>query len=483
MPSARRDPVAATTGAVAALLALLLSVVAARGLERLAHGERLLGLILVALSGVARAALSLVEGLLAERWGARARDEGRARLRDDLSRPHDGARPDLVAAVDAAALSPALDLIEARGRVGLVGLAIVAWAGGWLDVAVVAALMAGAVPLYRRAGRRTLDREAEYRRRRDRLEERQLAVLTQAGALRGLGAVEYGAEEIAALSNSEHTLARRALAAAMGSALVTEFLAGVSVGLVAMIEGFALLGGRTSLLRALVAVLGTAEVVSGLRRAGVTFHQREIATRGRERLEGIGASGEGGALSAGATLRARALRTAHSDSPVDLDLTGRERVLVTGPSGSGKSTLLETLVGWRIPESGLLERQGRLAFVSPASRLLAAPLAENLLAEGRREEARATLESLGLTGPRFADLDAPLGADGHGLSEGERVRVLVARGLLGGARLILLDDVAGLLDPASRAALAGVLVSFPGPVVEACAGPPLLDAPTQVVQL
>ena len=93
--------------------------------------------------------------------------------------------------------------------------------------------------------------------------------------LRALGAVAYGADEIGAHQRSEHVLALRAIRVALGSSLVTEFLSGVSVGLVAMVVGFALLDGHVSLVRALIAVLVTAEVFAAVRRVGVAFHQRE----------------------------------------------------------------------------------------------------------------------------------------------------------------------------------------------------------------
>ena len=102
--------------------------------------------------------------------------------------------------------------------------------------------------------------------------------------LRALGAVELGANEIAAISDSEHAMAIRAIRVALESSLVTEFLSGVSIGLVAMVVGFALLGGRVSLEHALIAVLVTGEIFTHVRRYGVEFHRREDAERSRELL-------------------------------------------------------------------------------------------------------------------------------------------------------------------------------------------------------
>jgi ATP-binding cassette, subfamily C, bacterial CydD len=100
--------------------------------------------------------------------------------------------------------------------------------------------------------------------------------------------VEYGANEIAAISDSEHAIAMRAIRVALESSLVTEFLSGVSIGLVAMVVGFALLGGRITLEHALIAVLVTSEIFTHVRRYGVEFHRREDSERS---LATVGLSG------------------------------------------------------------------------------------------------------------------------------------------------------------------------------------------------
>ena len=157
--------------------------------------------------------------------------------------------------------------------------------GAGLPLVITVALLALAVPLYQRAGRRSEAMAKDYQDRRAMLEARQLEVLQHAPELRALGAVDYGANEIAAISDSEHTLAMRAIRVALESSLVTEFLSGVSIGLVAMVVGFGLLGGRISLVRALVAVLVTSELFVQVRRYGVEFHRRDDAQHALETLE------------------------------------------------------------------------------------------------------------------------------------------------------------------------------------------------------
>ena len=92
---------------------------------------------------------------------------------------------------------------------------------------------------------------------------------------------------------------------------------------------------------------------------------------------------------------------------------------MSGPSGSGKTTLLATLVGWRAARAGDVACGARrVGMVSAESALLSATLRENLTL-GRDVDpsrVRRLLEELGLDGPRFADLEVTLLADGRGLS-------------------------------------------------------------------
>ncbi|HET8990120.1 MAG TPA: ATP-binding cassette domain-containing protein [Acidimicrobiales bacterium] len=479
---------AATVGALGALLALALSAAMALGLARVAHGHTG-GLLVVAVALVARIALALALAAFDDTSAARARALARRALSAHLLAPHranaEGAG-DLLVSVEDAAQGASLERLRAAAAASVLGLVVVGYYAGWLALAITVALLGAAGPLYRRAGARAEAAQVAVRERRARLEARQLEVLRHVPELRGVGALDYGARELGALSEREHEVALSAIRVALESSAVTEFLSGVSVGLVAMVVGFALLGGRLSLGAALVAVLVTGELYVQVRRYGVEFHRRENATTALARLGGL--AGPTRADPAGdAVVVARALVTEARPDPVDLELTTGGTLLLTGPSGSGKTTLLETLVGWRRPVAGALERgPGPVAVVTPSTALLAVSLRENLTL-GRTvddHEVRALLGALALTGERFEDLDTPLDADGRGLSTGERVRVVLARGLLAGAHLVVLDDVGAVLDDDARAAVRAVLSRAGGPaVLEATSGVAVLtEAPRRALE-
>jgi ATP-binding cassette subfamily B protein len=155
-------------------------------------------------------------------------------------------------------------------------------------------------------------------------------------------------------------------------------------------------------------------------------------------------------------------------------ISNGDRIHLSGSSGSGKSTLVSLLTGLRTPTSGILMLEGldRATLGADAwrRRVVAAPqfhenhlfnesLAFNLLMgrrwPGRREDlelAEAVCRRLGL-GDLLDRMPGGLfqlvGETGWQLSHGERSRVFMARALLQGADLVLLDESFAELDPDS----------------------------------
>ncbi|MDQ0732520.1 thiol reductant ABC exporter subunit CydD [Arthrobacter sp. B1I2] len=138
---------------------------------------------------------------------------------------------------------------------------------------------------------------------------------------------------------------------------------------------------------------------------------------------------------------------------------------VTGPSGSGKSTLLSVLLGFLPPVAGQARVTGRAAWCPQEAHLFDSTIRGNLLlgrpsGNGARaladDEVEAVLAAVGLTGlvRRLpAGLDTRIGPGGAFLSGGERQRLAVARTLLTGAEVILLDEPTAHLDAESAAAM------------------------------
>lgn len=154
-----------------------------------------------------------------------------------------------------------------------------------------------------------------------------------------------------------------------------------------------------------------------------------------------------------------------------LEVRREHRLLVSGRSGEGKSTLASIVSGLRRPTAGVVLLHGYdhdvltdedfPALIAGApqfheNHIFSDTLAFNLLihkwpATPREiDEARSLCVELGL-GPLLArmpaEMEQPVGDDGWQLSHGERSRVFVARALLQGADVVVLDEAFGALDP------------------------------------
>jgi ATP-binding cassette subfamily B protein len=149
-----------------------------------------------------------------------------------------------------------------------------------------------------------------------------------------------------------------------------------------------------------------------------------------------------------------------------------DRLLLEGPSGGGKSTLAALLAGCRLPDAGLLLLGGldreTLGAEGWRRRVVLAPqFHENYVFMGTfafnalmgrgwpprqvdLEEADRICRALDL-GPLLdrmpAGLQQQVGETGWQLSHGEKSRLYIARALLQGANLIILDESFAALDP------------------------------------
>ena len=137
---------------------------------------------------------------------------------------------------------------------------------------------------------------------------------------------------------------------------------------------------------------------------------------------------------------------------------------ITGTSGSGKSTLLAVVLGFLPAARGQIVLSGRAAWCPQEAHLFDSTIRGNLLLglpEGQRGGAaepqlQDALAAVGL-GPLVSrlehGLDTRIGPGGAFLSGGERQRLAVARTLLTGAEVILLDEPTAHLDAESGRAM------------------------------
>ncbi|WP_436803148.1 ATP-binding cassette domain-containing protein [Sphingomonas sp. DT-51] len=151
---------------------------------------------------------------------------------------------------------------------------------------------------------------------------------------------------------------------------------------------------------------------------------------------------------------------------VSLAIAPGSFVALVGASGSGKSTLLKAINRLVVPGAGRVTLDGADVADEPAYRLrrrvgyvfqevglfphlsVAENVALPLRVAGRRDPERvaAMLDLVDLPGALTGRMPAEL-------SGGQRQRVGVARALVTGPRLLLMDEPFGALDPVTREAL------------------------------
>lgn len=195
-------------------------------------------------------------------------------------------------------------------------------------------------------------------------------------------------------------------------------------------------------------------------------------------------------MTTGNSLRVEGLAFAYGEREIlrgiELNVAEGEFVALLGPSGSGKSTLLALLLRFADPDSGryLLEPgaaasstttidarcipphslRARVAWCPQDGHLFDSTLRANLTIARKRDdrptdaELTDALSRVGLAPLLTAlpdGLDTRIGPAGERLSGGQRQRVAVARTLLAGGDVVLIDEPTAHLDEqASRALIA-----------------------------
>ena len=306
--------------------------------------------------------------------------------------------------------------------------------------------------------------------------------------LKVFGRAKAQAQEIARVTGEHRTATMATLRVAFLSALVLELAAALATALVAVEVGLRLLAGHIGYETALLVLLLTPEAYLPLRAVSAQFHASNEGTAAAGRVFEIldtpaerpplRPSGPGRS-SPGADLRTDAIRlngvtVVYPDrvrpavDGVSLTIRPGERIILTGPSGAGKSSLLALLLKFIQPAAGTIEVGGaelasipagqwraQIAWVPQHPYLFAASVADNIALGRPAASTDAIRRAAQLAGAaEFIEAlpggyQTTLGARALRLSAGQRQKIALARAFLLDAPLLLMDEPAAHLDPAS----------------------------------
>lgn len=310
--------------------------------------------------------------------------------------------------------------------------------------------------------------------------------LNAAADIRLLHAEARTVERFRMAADSLRARTMEVLRIAFLSSTVLELFSAIGIAMVAVYVGFSLLGTfdfgayatPLSVSEGIFILLLVPDFFQPLRDLAAAWHDKaaalavagELAEREARSPQAIlGRGGRPATVFAGRpTIAVSGLRVSAGGREIgfpDFQIEPGEKVAITGASGAGKTTLIALLAGLVRPAHGRVEIAGRrldddcaddwrsvIGHIGQHPHLLNASLQANIaLSEGRADPARlraslqaAAIDRLAAALPQ--GIGTRLGENGSGVSGGEARRLMIARAIYSGARVILADEPTADLD-------------------------------------
>lgn len=291
------------------------------------------------------------------------------------------------------------------------------------------------------------------------------------GTLKAFGRERRAADAIEGVTRQYKRETMSVLRVSFLSGFALEFLASISVAIVAVTIGFRLLAGEMDLLVGLFVLLLAPEAYLPLRQVGVQFHAAAEGVAATDEifavLDAAGSAPPAPSRGAsGAQIEARGLAVRRGERmlpPVDLAVEPGRVTWLRGPSGAGKSSVVAALLGFAPYEGTILvdgapsdDARASIAWAGQRPGLIAGTVAANV-ALGAADPDAALVRSCLTQAHTDMPPDLELGAGGAGLSGGQASRVAIARALYRlratRARVLVLDEPSSALDAETEAAL------------------------------
>ncbi len=304
-----------------------------------------------------------------------------------------------------------------------------------------------------------------------------------ADTVQGLSTLKVFGRQHRAAASIEHVTGEyrretmRVLRISFLSGFALEFLASISVAIIAVSIGFRLIDGALALAVGLFVLLLAPEAYLPLRQVGVQFHAAAEGVAATDDVFDVldaartasPARGAGSTATSGAVLRLADVRVVRGERmlpPVSFEAVPGSVVLIEGPSGAGKSSVFAALRA-AAPFDGEATYDGAdvrtlapsawLAWAGQHPGLVAGTIAANVGIGDDAADPALVQHALDLACAGDLDPARELGVQGAGLSGGQAQRVAVARAfyrrLRGRATVIALDEPSSALDPETEAGL------------------------------
>ncbi|WP_127476702.1 thiol reductant ABC exporter subunit CydD [Microbacterium sulfonylureivorans] len=289
--------------------------------------------------------------------------------------------------------------------------------------------------------------------------------------LKVFGRQQRAAASIEQVTGEYRRETMRVLRVSFLSGFALEFLASISVAIIAVSIGFRLIDGSLALGVGLFVLLLAPEAYLPLRQVGVQFHAASEGVAATDEVFAVldaaraapPRSSDAEPAPGGSVLRLDAVRVQRGERmlpPVSLEAAPGTVTLVEGPSGAGKSSLLAALRGAARFEGDAAYGDADVRSLAPAAwlawagqrpGLIAGPIAVNVALGDTEPDPALVRRALDLACADDLDPARELGVQGAGLSGGQAQRVAVARAfyrrLRGRAGVVALDEPSAALDP------------------------------------
>lgn len=359
--------------------------------------------------------------------------------------------------------------------------------------ALIALLAVPLIPLFMSLiGRMTQSFSSKKLVAMERLGSQLLDLLTGLPTLRALGREKGPREHLIRLSRQNTRTTMQTLKVAFLSGGVLEFLATLSVALVAVEVGMRMVGGQLGLFVGLVIIMLAPEVFDPLRHVGTQFHASSNGVAAAEQCFAIleapePESGDVIPSPAGkSAIRVENLYVASRGSWAPADLHGTiepgQITALVGPSGAGKSTTVQVLLGFEPATRGQILAEDKNGVLTPISSfdreawwrdiswipqhptIVPGSVLSNIAPDGSVVESDPNLQrAASATGFDVVVKSLPkawateIGSGGVGLSLGQRQRLALTRALLDLPSLLVLDEPTAHLDAVSEDQVVSVI--------------------------